>query len=79
MRSRCRWRSVSTQRWARLGRTRSRLAVTARFSAGDEVFGIGQGAFAEYAAAWEYKLARQPANATFEQAAVVPVSALTAR
>jgi NADPH:quinone reductase-like Zn-dependent oxidoreductase len=52
-------------------------AVT-RFSAGDEVFGFGKGSFAQYAAAREDKLARKPANATFEQAAVVPVSALTA-
>jgi NADPH:quinone reductase-like Zn-dependent oxidoreductase len=52
-------------------------AVT-RFCVGDEVFGIGQGSFAEYAAAREDKLARKPANVTFEQAAVVAVSALTA-
>ena len=52
-------------------------AVT-RFAVGDEVFGIAPGAFAEYAAAREDKLARKPANATFEQAAAVPVSALTA-
>jgi NADPH:quinone reductase-like Zn-dependent oxidoreductase len=52
-------------------------AVT-RFSPGDEVYGIGRGTFAEYAAAPEDKLARKPANATFEQAAVAPVSALTA-
>jgi NADPH:quinone reductase-like Zn-dependent oxidoreductase len=52
-------------------------AVT-RFSAGDEVFGIGRGTFAEYAAAREDKLARKPANVTFEQAAVAPVSGLTA-
>jgi NADPH:quinone reductase-like Zn-dependent oxidoreductase len=52
-------------------------AVT-RFAAGDEVYGVGSGTFAEYAAARQDKLARKPANATFEQAAVVPVSALTA-
>jgi NADPH:quinone reductase-like Zn-dependent oxidoreductase len=52
-------------------------AVT-RFSAGDEVFGIGPGSFAEYTVAREDKLARKPANVSFEQAAVVPVSALTA-
>ncbi len=52
-------------------------AVT-RFAEGDEVFGIGRGTFAEYAAAREDKLARKPANVTFEQAAVVSVSALTA-
>jgi NADPH:quinone reductase-like Zn-dependent oxidoreductase len=49
-----------------------------RFAPGDEVYGIGHGTFAEYAAAREDKLARKPANATFEQAAVAPVSALTA-
>jgi NADPH:quinone reductase-like Zn-dependent oxidoreductase len=52
-------------------------AVT-RFSAGDDVFGFSRGSFAEYAVAREDKLARKPANLTFEQAAVVPVSALTA-
>jgi|HubBroStandDraft_6_1064221.scaffolds.fasta_scaffold52783_2 NADPH:quinone reductase-like Zn-dependent oxidoreductase len=49
-----------------------------RFSAGDEVYGVGRGTFADYAAAREDKLARKPANATFEQAAVAPVSGLTA-
>jgi NADPH:quinone reductase-like Zn-dependent oxidoreductase len=52
-------------------------AVT-RFATGDEVYGISQGSFAEYAVAQEDKLARKPVNASFEQAAVVPVSALTA-
>jgi NADPH:quinone reductase-like Zn-dependent oxidoreductase len=52
--------------------------AVSRFSPGDEVYGIGRGTFAEYAAAREDKLARKPANATFEQAAVAPVSALTA-
>ena len=45
-----------------------------RFAVGDEVYGIGRGTFAEYAVAREDKLARKPANLTFEQAAVVPVS-----
>jgi NADPH:quinone reductase-like Zn-dependent oxidoreductase len=48
------------------------------FSLGDEVFGISRGSFAEYAAVREDKLARKPANLTFEQAAVVPISAGTA-
>ena len=52
-------------------------AVT-RFTVGDEVFGTGRGSFAEYAAAREDKLARKPVNLTFDQAAVVPVSGLTA-
>jgi NADPH:quinone reductase-like Zn-dependent oxidoreductase len=49
-----------------------------RFSVGDEVFGFGRGTFAEYATAHEDKLATRPARASFEQAAVVPVSAVTA-
>jgi NADPH:quinone reductase-like Zn-dependent oxidoreductase len=49
-----------------------------RFQPGDEVFGIGKGAFAEYARARENKLAPKPANMTFEQAAAVAVSGLTA-
>ena len=49
-----------------------------RFQPGDEVFGIGKGTFAEHAGAPENKLARKPSNLSFEQAAAVPVSALTA-
>jgi len=52
-------------------------AVT-RFAPGDEVFGMARGSFAEYAAAREDKLARKPVNLSFEQAAVVPISAGTA-
>ena len=48
------------------------------FQPGDEVFGIGKGAYAEYARAPENKLAPKPANLTFEQAAVVAISGLTA-
>jgi NADPH:quinone reductase-like Zn-dependent oxidoreductase len=49
-----------------------------RFQPGDEVFGIGEGAFAEYARAPENKLAPKPANLTFEQAAAVAISGLPA-
>jgi NADPH:quinone reductase-like Zn-dependent oxidoreductase len=52
-------------------------AVT-RFAVGDEVYGIAPGSFAEYAVAREGKLARKPVNLSFEQAAVVPISAGTA-
>jgi NADPH:quinone reductase-like Zn-dependent oxidoreductase len=46
---------------------------------GDEVFGdIGSGGFAEYACAREKLLALKPANCSFEQAAAVPMAALTA-
>jgi NADPH:quinone reductase-like Zn-dependent oxidoreductase len=50
----------------------------AGFAPGDEVFGIGEGTFAEYATALAGKLAAKPSNLTFEQAAAVPVSGLTA-
>jgi NADPH:quinone reductase-like Zn-dependent oxidoreductase len=49
-----------------------------RFAAGDEVFGIARGSFAEYAVAREAKLARKPASLSFAQAAAVAVSGLTA-
>jgi NADPH:quinone reductase-like Zn-dependent oxidoreductase len=49
-----------------------------RFSVDDEVYGIAPGSFAEYAVAREDKLDHKPVNLTFEQAAVVPVSAATA-
>ena len=52
-------------------------AVT-RFAPGDEVFGFGRGTFADYTVAREDKLARKPANISFTQAAVVPVSGVTA-
>jgi len=48
------------------------------FQPGDEVYGTGTGAFAEYATATAGRLAPKPANLTFEQAAAVPVSGLTA-
>ena len=49
-----------------------------RFRAGDEVFGICDGSFAEFACARADKLAPKPTNLTFEQAAAVPTSACTA-
>jgi NADPH:quinone reductase-like Zn-dependent oxidoreductase len=45
---------------------------------GAEVFGIGEGSFAEYVCARADKLAPKPANLTFAQAAAVPISGLTA-
>ena len=53
-------------------------ADVTRFQVGDEVFGISRGSFAEYSAVREDKLSTKPADLTFEQAAVVPVSAGTA-
>jgi NADPH:quinone reductase-like Zn-dependent oxidoreductase len=48
------------------------------FAPGDEVYGTGTGSFAEYAVAPAGRLTRKPANLTFEQAAAVPISAVTA-
>jgi NADPH:quinone reductase-like Zn-dependent oxidoreductase len=45
---------------------------------GTEVFGLGEGSFAEYVCARPDKLAPKPANLSFEQAAAVPISGLTA-
>jgi NADPH:quinone reductase-like Zn-dependent oxidoreductase len=53
-------------------------ADVTRFTAGDEVFGVGKGSFAEYAAVREDKLAHKPPGLSFEQAAVLAVSATTA-
>lgn len=53
-------------------------AKVTRFAVGDQVFGSGKGSFAEYASARENQLAHKPRNVSFEQAAVVPVSACTA-
>jgi NADPH:quinone reductase-like Zn-dependent oxidoreductase len=52
-------------------------AVT-RFAVGDEVHGISRGSFAEYSAVREDKLAHKPERLSFEEAAVVPISAGTA-
>ncbi len=49
-----------------------------QFKPGDAVFGVCQGAFAEYVCAIEDKLALKPANISFEDAAAVPVAAITA-
>jgi NADPH:quinone reductase-like Zn-dependent oxidoreductase len=49
-----------------------------RFAPGDEVFGYGRGSFAEYAIAPEAELGHKPASLGFEEAAVLPVSAVTA-
>ncbi len=49
-----------------------------RFQPGDEVFGIGNGSYAEYVCASESKLAPKPTNLAFEQAAAIAISGLTA-
>src|SRR6266704_3042790 len=53
-----------------------------QFQPGDEIFGdltkCGWGAFAEYVCASEDALVLKPANVTFEQAAAIPLAAVTA-
>jgi NADPH:quinone reductase-like Zn-dependent oxidoreductase len=49
-----------------------------RFQPGDEVFGAGKGAFAEFACAPESALTSKPPNLTFEQAAGAPIAAMSA-
>lgn len=45
---------------------------------GDEVFGTGSGAWAEYAIARATRIAPKPTNVSFEEAATVPIAGLTA-
>jgi NADPH:quinone reductase-like Zn-dependent oxidoreductase len=49
-----------------------------QFKPGDEVFGACRGAFAECVCAKEDNLARKPAKSSFENAAALPIAALTA-
>src|SRR5256884_1152202 len=49
-----------------------------QFKPGDAVFGTCKGAFAEYVCTSESALVLKPDNVTFEQAASVPIAALTA-
>ena len=49
-----------------------------RFAVGDEVFGVAEGTFAEYAVGEESKLAHLPAGMSFVDAAALPISGTTA-
>jgi NADPH:quinone reductase-like Zn-dependent oxidoreductase len=64
------------------GRVEAVGSDVTQFRPGDEVYGdlaaSGNGAFAEYIAVPEHVLALKPANLTFEQAAAVPMAAVTA-
>jgi len=53
-------------------------AKVTRFEIGDDVFGLARGAFAEYAAADETRLASKPDALTFESAASLPCAGITA-
>ena len=64
------------------GRVEAVGANVKQFKPGDEVFGdisgSGGGGFAEYVSAPERVLALKPANLSFEEAAAVPMAAITA-
>lgn len=48
------------------------------FSAGDQVFGAAQGAFADYVCAPGTAFVRKPVSVSFEEAAATPIAGLTA-
>jgi NADPH:quinone reductase-like Zn-dependent oxidoreductase len=64
------------------GRIEAVGRTVTQFKPGDEVFGdlslSGRGTFAEYVCASENSLSLKPANLSFEQAAAVPMAAVTA-
>ncbi|WP_327584908.1 hypothetical protein OHA25_55885 [Nonomuraea sp. NBC_00507] len=53
-------------------------AAVTRFKPGDRVFGTCDGAFAEFARTPQDRLAPIPENLTFERAAALPTSGMTA-
>lgn len=60
------------------GRVEAVGGKVTQFQPGDEVFGNVLGTFAEYVRVSEEGIVPKPSNVTFEQAAAVPVAALTA-
>ena len=49
-----------------------------QFKPGDDVYGVCNGAYAEYATAKENRIALKPTNRSFEETAAVPIAGLTA-
>jgi NADPH:quinone reductase-like Zn-dependent oxidoreductase len=64
--------------WDVAGTVQAVGAKVTGFKPGDEVMGIAPGSFAEHAIGRADKLVRKPARLSFEQAAAVPVSGVTA-
>lgn len=60
------------------GEVESVGAGVTHFKLGDPVFGVCRGAFAEYACTLERKLTAKPASVSFEEAAAIPVAAVSA-
>lgn len=49
-----------------------------QYSVGDEIFGFGTGVFSEYALTSENRVAKKPLTMSFEEAASIPIAAITA-
>ena len=64
--------------WDVAGTVEALGAKVTTFHPGDEVMGVAPGSFAEFAIARADKLVPKPARVTFEQAAAVPISGVTA-
>lgn len=60
------------------GRVEAVGSSVTQFKPGDEVYGCVTGAFAEYVCARETAFVRKPTHVSFEEAAAVPVAAITA-
>ena len=60
------------------GRVEAVGSDVTEFQVGDDVFGTAGGAWADYTPARELRLVKKPANVSYEDAAAVPVAALTA-
>jgi NADPH:quinone reductase-like Zn-dependent oxidoreductase len=70
---------VRVRGWDVAGTVEAIGAKVADFQPGDEVMGTAEaGSFAELAVTPANKLVRKPANLTFEQAAAIPISGITA-
>jgi NADPH:quinone reductase-like Zn-dependent oxidoreductase len=69
---------VGVRGWDVAGTVEEVGANVTGFQPGDEVMGISEGSFADLAIARPDKLVPKPANLTFEQAAAVPISGITA-
>ena len=60
------------------GRVEAVSDAVTKFRPGDEVFGSCKGSYAEYAVAREDRLVLKPSNVSFDEAAAVPIAAITA-
>ena len=69
---------VPVRGWDVAGTVEAVGANITRFAPGDEVLGVAEGSFAEYAIAPADKVVRKPARLSFEQAAALPISGVTA-